>query len=371
MVGVLLFFFGDGILESNTKSILDRYRMNFENHLREQLLRHPAMQPQDVVKMCYQAAHGAEHVLTDVSAAEKYFYEEFEAVEPREEPLYEEISGEICRVNFAAWKACGMDPSWLLYMFTHSVGSLRIGEQILPEYLDVAQRFLHSADLDAYVERYTAIGMPAVHHSEIYRTAERPAYRIISSFFIPILPILQKIAQLPDTDKVKVIALDGRAAAGKSTVAAYLADVLGASLVYMDDFFLPPELRSAERFSTPGGNVHHERFCGEVLPYVADAKRFFYRVFDCRKMDYVGQREVPVSRWRIVEGAYSCHPVFGDYADVRVFFDVDPDTQMQRIIARNGAQMAEMFQERWIPLEEAYYRHCRVKEIADLVVEIQ
>ena len=34
----------------------------------------------------------------------------------------------------------------------------------------------------------------------------------------------------------------------------------------MDDFFLPPALRTPERRSEPGGNVHYERFLTEVLP---------------------------------------------------------------------------------------------------------
>ena len=50
--------------------------MEFEVYLKQQLALHPSMQPQDVVKLCYQAAHGAEHLLSDIKAAEKYFYQE-------------------------------------------------------------------------------------------------------------------------------------------------------------------------------------------------------------------------------------------------------------------------------------------------------
>ena len=35
----------------------------------------------------------------------------------------------------------------------------------------------------------------------------------------------------------------------------------------MDDFFLPMELRTAERLEEPGGNVHYERFSAEVDVY--------------------------------------------------------------------------------------------------------
>ena len=45
-----------------------------------------ALQPQDVLKLCYQAAYGAEHLLTDLPAAKRYFEEEYAAVPPRQEP---------------------------------------------------------------------------------------------------------------------------------------------------------------------------------------------------------------------------------------------------------------------------------------------
>lgn len=71
-----------------------------------------------------------------------------------------------------------------------------------------------------------------------------------------------------------VIAMDGRAAAGKTTLAEELAVTLGGAVVHMDDFFLPGELRTPERLAAPGGNVHAERFVEEVLPYLRRGEAF-------------------------------------------------------------------------------------------------
>lgn len=71
-----------------------------------------------------------------------------------------------------------------------------------------------------------------------------------------------------------VIAMDGRAAAGKTTLAEELAVTLGGAVVHMDDFFLPGELRTPERLAAPGGNVHAERFAEEVLPYLRRGEAF-------------------------------------------------------------------------------------------------
>ena len=56
--------------------------MSIKNYLTEHIKKHPSLMPQDVVKLCYQAAFGAEHLLSDLSAAKRYFDLEFDGVEP-------------------------------------------------------------------------------------------------------------------------------------------------------------------------------------------------------------------------------------------------------------------------------------------------
>ena len=165
-----------------------------------------------------------------------------------------------------------------------------------------------------------------------------------------------------------IIAIDGRAASGKSTLAQQLGELFGADVIHMDDFFLPLSLRTKERLEEPGGNVHYERFAEEVLPYLKSPTAFSYRIFDCSKMDYEGERFIGNKSIRIVEGSYSHHPKFGRYADLFVFSDVDAEEQMRRICLRNGEVKAQMFATKWIPMEERYFAGCNVKETADTAV---
>ena len=62
-----------------------------------------------------------------------------------------------------------------------------------------------------------------------------------------------------------ILAIDGRCASGKTTIATELAHTLNADLIHMDDFFLRPEQRTPERLAIPGENIDHERFLTEVL----------------------------------------------------------------------------------------------------------
>ena len=57
-----------------------------------------------------------------------------------------------------------------------------------------------------------------------------------------------------------IVAIDGRCASGKSTLAAYLKSALACSVIHMDHFFLQPHQRTEKRLREPGGNVDYERF---------------------------------------------------------------------------------------------------------------
>lgn len=171
-----------------------------------------------------------------------------------------------------------------------------------------------------------------------------------------------------------VAAIDGRCASGKTTLAARLQEMLEdagcpVSVVHMDDFFLPPELRTPERFAQPGGNVHYERFASEVLAGLAGDEPFEYGVFSCSQMAVTGAAAVDPRGICIVEGSYSTHPFFGAPYDLTVFLTVPPKEQERRIRARGGDGVWAAFRDRWIPLEEAYFAECTVRERADVVIE--
>ena len=341
--------------------------MDFSTCLREQLCQHPSMQPRDVIKLCYQAARGAEHLLADTTRARAYFDQEYTAT-PADAtlPLFERTSEHVARVNIAAWKAAHLPAEWLFRMFVHTasvpMGGADLLEQYIAEAADIAGNLPGWAE---FLSAWRGAGMPAVHHSEAYRAGEHPAYRIVNARFMCILPLIEHLHRSPD---VRVIAIDGRAASGKTTKAGLLSAMLDAPVIHMDDFFLPPALRTEERLAQPGGNVHYERFAEEVVPALRSGDAFSYRIFDCGQMDFAGERTIPATPIRIVEGSYAHHPTLGDYADLRVFTSVDEGEQMARILRRNGERMAEMFRTRWIPMEEAYFAAFGICEQADIVL---
>lgn len=51
--------------------------------------------------------------------------------------------------------------------------------------------------------------------------------------------VLQAVQALPQDRQPLIVALDGRCASGKTTLAALLQQQTGCSVVHMDHFFLP------------------------------------------------------------------------------------------------------------------------------------
>lgn len=345
--------------------------LDFRICLAEQRRAHPAMRAGDVLKLCFQGAYGPGHILGYIDAAKKSFDAEFAATAPRpKEPLFEVVSPDFMRVNLGAWKARELPPAWLFELFAASARNFDDGDAVLTRYLAEAEEALDGELRTEFAKLRKDRPRGAPHHSKSYREKERPAYRLVSTRFLSALPVLLRAAALPESgNAVRVIAVDGRAASGKTTLARQLARIMDAGVVHMDDFFLPAELRTPERYREPGGNVHYERFESEVLPRLRDPEGFSYRVFDCSTMGY-GKTAAVVkpSKWRIVEGAYSLHPRFGEYADLKVFCDIAPEEQKRRIVLRNGEERYKVFEARWIPLEERYIRACGVESRADLIL---
>ena len=166
-----------------------------------------------------------------------------------------------------------------------------------------------------------------------------------------------------------IVAIDGRCAAGKTTLAEALGAHFGCTVLHMDDFFLQPHQRTSERLQTPGENIDHERFLEEVLLPLKAGHPFAYRSFDCHTMSLQSPREVTPTALTVVEGSYSCHPALWEHYDLRLFLDIDAEQQLQRIRIRNGERCAATFANRWIPLEEAYFNAYDLRRRCDVCLK--
>ena len=158
------------------------FRKYFISHARQ----HPSLLPQDVVKFCYQAAFGAEHLLGDLSTARRYFDTEFEAIEAKEGDLVEALTDELCRVDLGVWKARELPKEALFGAFVESSGVKNGGKEAFLEFLGEAEASFCELELSFslgewcdFLEKYAEAGVPAVHHSGTYREKYKPSYRVV------------------------------------------------------------------------------------------------------------------------------------------------------------------------------------------------
>ena len=177
-----------------------------------------------------------------------------------------------------------------------------------------------------------------------------------------LLRLMQREGQRPVR-----LALDGRCAAGKTTLAAEIQAAMACNVVHMDDFYLPFAQRTEEIMARPGGNMDFGRLCREVLDPLANGKDAVYRPYDCHADRLLPEQRLNAALPTIVEGSYSCHPIVRPYYDLCVFLDVSPECQNLRLLGRDPAAV-EMFQRVWIPREEAYFTAYQVRSCCDLCI---
>lgn len=180
------------------------------------------------------------------------------------------------------------------------------------------------------------------------------------------------LAQRLQTSPRLILAIDGGAASGKTTLAGKIAQEfssLSPQIIHMDDFFLQPHQRMAERFAKPGGNIDSERFDREVAQKLRGDCEINYRRFDCLKMDFGESFSVKKGGMIIIEGVYSHLPSFCKAYDLKIFLEASPHCQHARIFARSGAEKLERFKTEWLPLEAAYFKEFEIKQNADILIE--
>ena len=178
--------------------------------------------------------------------------------------------------------------------------------------------------------------------------------------------IKKKIDELLAKKDMVVVAIDGKCTSGKTTLAAKLAEVYDCNVFHMDDFFLRPEQRTAERFAEIGGNVDYERFKDEVLIPLKAGQAFSYRPFDCSTFTLADRVCVTPKKLNIIEGTYSHHPYFGGPYDMKILLTVDEETQRQRILQRPAFLHVRFFEE-WIPMENRYLAGFDIPDRCDVL----
>ena len=181
------------------------------------------------------------------------------------------------------------------------------------------------------------------------------------------LTLSSTIQRLLSGSESVILAIDGRCASGKTTLATKLQDEFQCNVIHMDDFYLPIHLREPGWENTPGKNIDFDRL-KEIIKTIPFKKQYQICPYICAAGCYGKPIHYKQNRLTVVEGSYSCHPVLKEYYHYCVFMDISKEHQKNRLLIRNGEEGYTRFNNLWIPLEEQYFKNHSVKEQCDITI---
>lgn len=155
-----------------------------------------------------------------------------------------------------------------------------------------------------------------------------------------------------------LVAIDGAGGAGKSTLAASIAEQLdSARIVCLDDFARP---------SAPGWD--RDRFRRQVLSPLLAGQNACYQRWDWPTDAGAEWHRVPADSIVIIEGVSSTRSELGDCWDLTIWVDTPRSIRLERGLQRDGEAMRSQWTEVWMPEEDAYVAAQRPAERADLLI---
>ncbi len=346
----------------------------------EHYRKYPKAQIQDIIKLLYQSEFAGGHMVGDEEESANLIRREFDMLksDSPEPAALEDIGGGLCRMNLKTLPLLGISFETANSFFIKTANSIRGSISGFEKKLAVLTECCFDSSLPynpEHVENYIyglkAKGYPPLSHSDEYREAYSPAYRIVRCAYRDYVNVFSRIDKMMLIKKTVLVGIEGNCGGGKSALAELIAGIYDCNVFHMDDYFLWPERRTIKRLKETGGNIDYERFKEEVIDGLESGRGFKYRRYDCRK-DKLGEPvAVKPKRLNIIEGSYSMHPAFGDIYDLKIFLRINREEQRDRILKRNGPVMYKRFAEEWIPMEDRYFSGMRIKEQCDFVYDTE
>jgi len=165
-------------------------------------------------------------------------------------------------------------------------------------------------------------------------------------------------AASPRLGAVRLVCVDGPAGSGKSTLARRLGDVLGATVLQLDDLLAG--------WSDLDGVW--DRLSDQVLAPLAAGRPGRYRRYDWVAGAFAEWHDVPVPGVLVVEGCGSARRAADDVAALRVWVEAPREERLARGLARDGEAARDHWLA-WMADEDRHFARERTRERADVRVD--
>ncbi|MSX02741.1 MAG: dephospho-CoA kinase [Actinobacteria bacterium] len=169
----------------------------------------------------------------------------------------------------------------------------------------------------------------------------------------------QAAGREPRAGATRVVAIDGPAGSGKTTLAALLAAEIPDSLVLNTD---------ALYHGWDGLEEGARRLVREVLEPLAEGAPARFTAWDWQQEREGAVTTLPACATLIIDGAGSGSEAAAPFVSFLIWVDADPPTRRSRAIARDGEMFAPHW-ERWAQQEQLHFAAEATRTRADLVIE--
>jgi uridine kinase len=155
----------------------------------------------------------------------------------------------------------------------------------------------------------------------------------------------------------KIVAVDGLGGAGKSVLAARLAEALGdAQILRTDDFA-----------SWDHPLDWWRRLLAEALEPLARGRPARFKRTDWENEGREQWREIQPAEFVILEGVSAARDAFRPFLTYSIWVETPRELRLQRGLERDGEEARGLW-EQWMAEEDDYVRRERPQDRADIVV---
>ena len=169
----------------------------------------------------------------------------------------------------------------------------------------------------------------------------------------------------------RLVLVDGLGGAGKSVLAAALAEQLGTLVVQGDDFYHSSEQRWRSGPEAIGASFDWRRLERQVLAPLSQGEGARYQRYDWDEDRLGDWISLPGQDTVVVEGVYVLRAELRRYASVSIWVETPREVRLSRGIGRDGEAARSRWTDEWMPAEDVYVAAMRPMAAATVVVDGQ
>ncbi|WP_336205652.1 uridine kinase family protein [Nonomuraea sp. LPB2021202275-12-8] len=173
------------------------------------------------------------------------------------------------------------------------------------------------------------------------------------------ISLARRIRALPPScGPVRLVAVDGPAGSGKTTLAGRLAAALDCQVIHSDDFPVPWDEGPATWFAA---------LDRQVLQPLGQGRPGAFRRYDWVRAAYAERVVVPLAPALIVEGVGTARASAAPLLAYTIWVEAPEDLRLRRVLARDGAELEPRWRA-WFDAERAWFDADGTRARADEVI---